>query len=224
MIRLLVYAALIAAFAAATHFRARVHERDAGEEVVSVAGEWKKSGKPVAVQELGSGPLESVTKISGVMRAGGELLAETTPEIARAVRAEQHFDGCGVRPLSGVVERVSETPDLATGLHKAVLKVRSGAPPAGSIIVACVRSAASGRVLRVPRAAVITGANGRFVWVVRDGKAARKTPEVGESDDRFFRVRSGLAKGDRVVVEGWRELADGDRVRVRNAADGKGPS
>ncbi|MFC1679501.1 hypothetical protein ACFL2T_04760 [Elusimicrobiota bacterium] len=227
MIRFLLYSSLVLAFAAATYYRAGMAATDLKTEVVSVAGEGKKHGKPVYVHRIGYGSLQSVTKIfrrstfpsvtkiSGIAAPGGLIKADATPEIARSIRQGQRFDGCGVRGVSGEVESVSGSPGLATGLHAVLLRVRKGMPGPGTIVVLCARKPTAAGVLRIPRAAHRSGADGDFSWVVTEGKVERRKIKLGDADEDFFRVVSGLSKGDVVVVNGWRSLEEGDRVRVR---------
>ncbi|MFH2201735.1 MAG: hypothetical protein ABIJ96_01330 [Elusimicrobiota bacterium] len=218
MIRPLAYAAAVLGFAAAVVFRAGVAEQDAKREVVSIAGEWTKHGKPVDVHTIAAAPLTQTTKVSGVVQNNGKIAAYVTPTIVKKIHPGQSFDGCGARPLSGEIAQVAAAPDLATGLHQAVLTAHEGASLPGAIIVACVRSAESGSVLLIPGTAVRDEKDDRYAWLVRDGRAGKRKLELGESNERYFRVRSGLARGDVVVIDGWRNLAAGDPVRIREGA------
>ena len=76
-------------------------------------------------------------------------------------------------------------------------------------------------VLLVPEAALQRGSEvPHFVWVL-DGDTARVRPvEPGERVDGRVVMRSGLAAGDEVVVEGLVRLRDGGPVQ--RAAGGSG--
>lgn len=64
--------------------------------------------------------------------------------------------------------------------------------------------------LMIPQQAVIRLGGKPNVWVVGDGDMAWSTPvELGELIDRRYRIRAGLAAGQRVVVEGLERLYDG---------------
>lgn len=67
----------------------------------------------------------------------------------------------------------------------------------------------------VPRAAIRTAEGKDVVFVVKDDRAERRAVRVaaGTGDEAF--LLSGIAAGERVVVEGPADLADGDRVRMR---------
>ncbi len=56
-------------------------------------------------------------------------------------------------------------------------------------------------VLRVPVAAVVETENGFFAWVqTADGGTERRTLQLGDSNDVFILIESGLSLGDQVVL------------------------
>jgi membrane fusion protein (multidrug efflux system) len=71
----------------------------------------------------------------------------------------------------------------------------------------------------VPRRAVMSSAQGSFVWVVAQGEvvALRPVRIAGESGDRAL-IGEGLQPGERVVVEGVLKVRPGDKVSIAAAA------
>jgi HlyD family secretion protein len=68
--------------------------------------------------------------------------------------------------------------------------------------------------LRVPTDALVRGSQGEWTVFRIVSDRARLTPiEVGDGDDRFRTVQSGLAPGDLVVLFPGETLKDGDLVR-----------
>ena len=53
-----------------------------------------------------------------------------------------------------------------------------------------------------------------FVFVVQDGKAIRKTVEVGLDTGDHVEVKSGLTAGEKLIIEGQYYVADGGEVKV----------
>jgi len=210
------YAALLLFFIGAAYQRARLAEKALDAEVVSIAGEWEKHGKPAAVRAVDQGPLYETIKVSGIMGEDGLIRGDVVPETARVLAASSVFDGCGESAVSGSVLRVAKEPDLATGMHPVVLDAVKGRLARGSIAVACVRRITVPWVLRVPAAAV-SGGTERVVWVAQGSKAARRTVELGRADESFFEVLKGLSAGELAVVRGWRELEPGDALRIVEA-------
>jgi membrane fusion protein (multidrug efflux system) len=66
----------------------------------------------------------------------------------------------------------------------------------------------------VPQAAVQSGDQGRFVWVIgADGKAAPKPVQAGTWQGGDWVIRSGLAAGDRVITSNLLKLRPGAPVQ-----------
>jgi multidrug efflux pump subunit AcrA (membrane-fusion protein) len=76
--------------------------------------------------------------------------------------------------------------------------------------------------LVVPKRALMHGAQGPFVWVLGAGEqVAPRVVELGPSSGNDVAVASGLASGDRVVVDGILKVQPGAVVRTTMlAADG----
>jgi membrane fusion protein, multidrug efflux system len=67
----------------------------------------------------------------------------------------------------------------------------------------------------VPQTAVMQGAKGNFVWVIReDGTAEQRFVDAGDWYGKNWFIRSGLKKGERVAVTGTLRLAAGVKVKV----------
>ena len=68
----------------------------------------------------------------------------------------------------------------------------------------------------VPKAAVGSGPEGRFVWVVSDDVARKRAVRVGTDSGERIEVASGVNVGEKVVVRGAERLR-GDTADVRVA-------
>ena len=76
----------------------------------------------------------------------------------------------------------------------------------------------------VPTAAVQRGPSGPYLYVVQAGdKAERRALRVGYQDEQVAVVESGIAPGERVVVDGAQRLSDGKPGAVAGP-DGKAPA
>lgn len=71
-------------------------------------------------------------------------------------------------------------------------------------------------VVRVPAAAVQSGDEGPFVWVVSDETARKQTVQVGKTEGEKIEIREGLSGGEKVVVGGIGRLR-GDAPKVQIA-------
>ncbi|MGB8956142.1 MAG: efflux RND transporter periplasmic adaptor subunit [Tumebacillaceae bacterium] len=69
-------------------------------------------------------------------------------------------------------------------------------------------------VLAVPTAAVLEDNKGKFVMVVRAGKAQRQNVETGYSNGTWTEIRKGLGKQAEIIVEGISRVQEGSRVEI----------
>ncbi|HEY9568597.1 MAG TPA: efflux RND transporter periplasmic adaptor subunit [Thalassobaculum sp.] len=77
--------------------------------------------------------------------------------------------------------------------------------------------------LMIPKAALVYELAGRYVYVVRDGKAERVPVDVGAEVDDTVEIRSGLSVGDVLITDGRFRVRNGTAVRiVDDSASGEG--
>ena len=69
----------------------------------------------------------------------------------------------------------------------------------------------------VPESAVQMGPNGTYVFVVSGDKAEQRAVSVARTQDGQSVIGSGLEAGERIVVDGQSQLADGSFVSVGSA-------
>lgn len=86
----------------------------------------------------------------------------------------------------------------------------------GQFVRAQVQSG-SERAWLVPQAAVQVGEQGKFVWVIRDGKAAPAPVEVGGWVGADWVVRQGLIDGDSVITNNLIKMRPGAPVQAMAA-------
>lgn len=73
----------------------------------------------------------------------------------------------------------------------------------------------------VPSAAVQQGTKGSFVYIVdKDGLARRREIMSGASDGERTQVLKGIKAGERVVLEGFDRVKDGEKVEIVAASAG----
>ena len=75
--------------------------------------------------------------------------------------------------------------------------------------------------LLIPTLAVQQGSIGAFVYAINDDNTVHVQPVVlGQIDEAHVAVLSGLAAGQRVVVEGVDRLREGAKVEITNVGSG----
>jgi membrane fusion protein (multidrug efflux system) len=68
--------------------------------------------------------------------------------------------------------------------------------------------------ISVPIYAVINRSKEKIVYIVNDKHVATRTVELGLLDGWRVQVKSGLKKGDRVIVVGQRNVNPGQEVKI----------
>jgi len=113
----------------------------------------------------------------------------------------------------------SFSSETGTYLVRAVITNPNGMLRPGQFVRVRVRGAIRPNAILVPQRAVMQGAKGHFVWVInKDEKAEFRSVEVGDwYGDEWF-INSGLASGERIVVDGAIKLAAGVPVKIAQPA------
>jgi membrane fusion protein, multidrug efflux system len=75
----------------------------------------------------------------------------------------------------------------------------------------------------IPRTAVSQGAQGFFVWIAgKDGKTEFRAVGVGDWHGNDVFIDSGLAAGDRVILDNLLKMSPGAPVKIEEAATARG--
>jgi membrane fusion protein (multidrug efflux system) len=83
----------------------------------------------------------------------------------------------------------------------------------GQTIRLVIELAAPDEVIAIPMAAVATDQAGQFVYVVgKDNAVEQRRVQLGPSRDGAVTVKSGVAVGDRVIVQGQQRVRPGAKV------------
>ena len=120
------------------------------------------------------------------------------------------------REFSGVVDFVDPIVQLPG--RTIMVKARVPNPrrelQAGMFIEARLATAVRPDAVVIPEDAVLPLQGSNFVWVVADGKAARRQVELGVRTPGFVAVKSGGERAEQVVVGGQERLAEGAPVQA----------
>ena len=135
------------------------------------------------------------------------------------VRAEAAGGG---DPSEGALSFVDNAVDTSTGtiLLKGRFPNDDGSLWPGGFVNIRLQLYVEPDAIVVPAAAVVSGQQGSFVFVIQaDSTAATKVVTVNRTAGDFAIVSGDVQAGDRVVVDGQLRLRQGAKVQIKAAAD-----
>jgi multidrug efflux system membrane fusion protein len=137
----------------------------------------------------------------------------------------------GGGPDEGRLAFIDNAVDATTGTIrlKAIFSNADGALWPGEFVHVRVRLRVDASRTVIPNAAVEDGINGKYVWLVRSGRASMTAITVmrtylPEQGPELAVIDSGIRPGDLVVSEGQLRLTADARVSVLNDGSGSGNS
>ncbi len=156
------------------------------------------------IQDLAELTLDGAVSASDYVRlAPGQTASITVEELPGAA-------------ISGTVATLSPMLDAAT--RRAAVQISIGNSDgrllSNMFAHAVVAIGKRAGVLTVPPSATVTLPSGRFVYVLRDGRARAIELPANEGDADHVIVEGRLTERDRVIVHGQSTLVDGQFVRV----------
>jgi RND family efflux transporter MFP subunit len=155
------------------------------------------------------------------------VAAERVAELKMGQVAKFQLDAGGAQ-IEGKLSRIIPT----TGSAARTVETRFSLPansgvPAGAFLSGQLQLAQSSAPVTIPRVALKTDVNGSYVWVVQEGKAARKrvkiTPNSDESNP-LVPIAEGLVAGATVLTLRGVEPNDGQPVTLPGAAPAASPA
>lgn len=122
--------------------------------------------------------------------------------------------------FEGDLSFVDNAVDRATGTIrlKATLKNRDKALWPGQFVTVALRLTTEKGVVVVPSQAVMTGQNGQYVFVIKDGAAEERQVEADRTYGNETVIRKGVASGEEVVTDGQLQLVPGMKVVIKGEA------
>lgn len=118
--------------------------------------------------------------------------------------------------LDGVIHRVSPAAELDTRTFEVLVEVKNDDLRLRPGMIATVRTRVDleSNAISIPQYVLVTKLDGVGVFVEENGVARWRPVELGNLVRGQIIVESGISVGDRVIVTGHRELADGDKLLV----------
>lgn len=128
------------------------------------------------------------------------------------------FEG-RVLEVNPAVEAETRSARVRIQAHNPGLKLKAGMFAQGEILTGVEK-----QTILIPAAAVYRddrSAKGSTVFVAENGKAVRRTVQIGHERDSTLEIVSGLKLGDVLIAEQSIEIAEGVRVEAAGGTAGK---
>lgn len=124
-------------------------------------------------------------------------------------------------PLHGVLTFIDNTVDKATGTIKlkATFDNKERRLWPGQFVTVKITLFTIQNAVVVPSQAVLTGQQGKFVFVVKDSTAELRPVTTGSTYGEITVIENGLAPDETVVTDGQMLLMPGASVAIRNLQD-----
>lgn len=141
------------------------------------------------------------------------------PYIRKGGRILVSLEFLGGKNYEGTVSYISVVGDKATRTYEVEITVPNPRRQILPSMIATVKTlqAEIPDAITVPLFAVIPRGDFSVVFVEEDGKARERLVEFGVLDGSRVQIVKGIEPNERLIVEGQRELADGEAVRVRRS-------
>ncbi|MFW2369115.1 MAG: efflux RND transporter periplasmic adaptor subunit [Desulforhopalus sp.] len=114
---------------------------------------------------------------------------------------------------------LSPAPDTIARLYNLELEIDNsdGEVLAGMFVRADVVKQQLENTLSVPFYSVISRNNEQYVFVEEDGLARKRSVQLGIMENWMVQVTEGLEPGDRILIEGHRDVEDQQQIKVIKA-------
>ncbi len=68
--------------------------------------------------------------------------------------------------------------------------------------------------IAIPQDYIVDYGDEKFLFVLEDGIAKKRELELGGRNENLILIKSGLNAGDKLIIEGFQSLTDGEKVKV----------
>lgn len=179
----------------------------------------RKIDAKVGLQLAVGDPLAEILEIDRLKAVVG--IPESEVAAVRGLKTvDISLQALGNRTVTGTVHFLSSSPETVARLFRLELAIDNpqGEILPGMFIRADVVKKTVADAVVVPFYSVISRNDEQYAFIEKDGIAYRKPVKLGIMEKWLVEVTDGLAVGDRLLVEGHRDVEDRQKVKVVKAA------
>jgi multidrug efflux pump subunit AcrA (membrane-fusion protein) len=213
------YLSVIVFFLAVVVIRAQFIKASNNREVSSINSEWALNGIPVDVAEVRESDFRIYATVSGVFK-NGLIYAEIPRDVKQTLAAGQRFKvKIENKEINGTIDQVNDTGSQLSGLYRVVLNpvLKDVKITEGRILTTVINTGKLSNILNIPKDAVFIEKGETYVWKLgADLKAQMIKISTGMDNGSQVEVKTGIAKGEKVVVSGRQNIEPGAKVRIHS--------
>jgi tRNA-binding EMAP/Myf-like protein len=220
--RKIIYSLIFLIFILGVLIRITIVKKERQAKVKTVAGQWQEKGKPVITQEVKARNIKIYSKITITPDVADFGYAYLPEAIQKKIKPGQLIFKGDKDDLSvGEVVKVAKEIDLDTGLYFIKVKLKENIFNSKKREVVYINRETLKDVICLPREVVNSRDHQNFVWVIEGDKAKKKIVKIAKRDGYGVIIQSGLSEGERVVLEGYTMLSEGDKVSIIKGSPGE---
>jgi len=162
-------------------------------------------------------PQSPISQIIGTKNYEAEIYVdvETAKRISQSTQSEIDISGeytpAKIKTISPLADPVSKLVKVVFSLPQGQFSVNENA----KMRITIVNTSATPNTFFIPLDAVIIGTEEKYVYIMEDGKAKKITVELSDIIGNNAKISSGLSSQDRVIVDGAKEVIDGQNVYTK---------
>ncbi len=218
--RLLIYFSCVVAIIFLIVMKRGVITAKRNVKTKSTFSEWQEKGKPVVVERIIKRNVDLYTKIT-VVRSSENYYEGHVPEtIQKKLHPGQSLYVEGEeKNIEGKIIEVGDEIDMDSGMFRVRLSFENGVDVINNIVIVFVNTGILSDVICVPNTVVDQEGDEYVLWVAEKGRAHKKIVTIGQRNGYGFIIAQGLMVGEMVVVDGFTQLLDNDKLNILNIAE-----
>ena len=217
--RMLIYLACIVAIILLIVMKQGVITAERNVKTISTFSEWQEKGKPVVVERVVKRNVDLYSKITVVQATGNYYEGYVPKTIQMKLRPGQslYIEG-EEKNVKGNIVEVGNEIDLDSGMFRVRISFENKENIINDVGIVYVNTGTLSDVICVPNDTVNQEGDDYVLWVAEKDCARKKTVTIEQRNGYGFIIAQGLSVGEMVIIEGFTQLLDNDKLNVLNIA------
>jgi len=180
-----------------------------------MSGVIRRMDAKVGLQLSVGDPLAEILEIDRLKGVIGIPESDVTA-VRKLDRVNITVQALNNREISAKIHFLSLSPETVARIYNLELEIDNSKEEifAGMFIRADIIKETISNTLAVPFYSVISRNEEQFVYIEEDGAARKRVVQLGIMEKWSVQITEGLHPGDKLLVEGHRDVEDGQKVKI----------